>query len=851
MPAFTYDVFLSHASQDDATLIDRVAQRLTEAGLRVYVDHQRLQPGDDWDGSIQEHLKNSRVGLLALSPNSLASTECNGEWRYILNQKRRLYLARIAPVASTNFHSRLCIIQYADLVDDFDQGMAALVLALQSDHGHLDSTSPAVRLTKPDSGLFPYNQLDLPIFGRDEALRSIQAELLEQHPVVLTGIGGIGKTKLAAVLAATGAYIDGTLWYRIPPATGPDQAQLGLDNLTALLRDFLQLPASSTEAQTWQELGNRQVLLVLDNAEECLYPAPYADQLLFLRQERAAVLLTSRHRWKELKNRAHEYPLDVPDATAAENIITSMLRRSGLTALNPSETRALAAAARYHPRMMEFASSWLRDVEPTTVIARLEKLKGLDIKDVLQEVVGQTVVLVRQTVRGVQALADLAQLVVYGGGFDMKAVEALLPTTGDASILVLRAWHLLRFNRPRYAIDPLVAAIIAPNPATYPRHYSYYVNIAKQCKARQDYAALAPESGNLEAAFEWAMQAGRLPKAYLLANTIQAFMHNRGRYSQDLQWLLRIKDVLRGSADRRLWGMIFNSLGISYAAQPLGNREYNLMQAIEAYKTALRHRTKKTDPYSFSETQVNLGAAYRSLSEVVEKEANINQAIVAYQTALPYISEKTSPLEFAVIQNNLGTSYRNLAEIVNAEENLKLSITFFQVALRHRTEKDTPLDFAATQNNLGNAYCDLAKHKEPEDNLKKAVAAYEAALRQYSIDTAPFNFVATQNNLGNAYYRMSSLLGMQGYAEKAVEAYEASRRGTFALGNPRHYANTTMNLGVHLQELGKPQLAIGYWQEAETYFRQVGETSLANKLQRWAMEAEDELRELPPTSDPQ
>ena len=63
-----WDVFLSHASEDKAAVAQPLAQRLTEAGLEVWLDAAQLHVGDSLRVRIEEGLSNARVVVLVLSP---------------------------------------------------------------------------------------------------------------------------------------------------------------------------------------------------------------------------------------------------------------------------------------------------------------------------------------------------------------------------------------------------------------------------------------------------------------------------------------------------------------------------------------------------------------------------------------------------------------------------------------------------------------------------------------------------------------------------------------------------------------------------------------------------------------
>jgi WD40 repeat protein/DNA-directed RNA polymerase subunit RPC12/RpoP len=69
---FTYDVFLSHNAADKAR-VRKLAERLRDAGLRVWLDEWAIQAGDDIYLAIERGLEAARVQVLCLSPEALGS----------------------------------------------------------------------------------------------------------------------------------------------------------------------------------------------------------------------------------------------------------------------------------------------------------------------------------------------------------------------------------------------------------------------------------------------------------------------------------------------------------------------------------------------------------------------------------------------------------------------------------------------------------------------------------------------------------------------------------------------------------------------------------------------------------
>jgi hypothetical protein len=69
---FEYDVFLSHSSKD-AALVRRLANRLRDAGLRVWFDKWAIAAGDDIFLKIERGLQGSRTLVLVISFDALSS----------------------------------------------------------------------------------------------------------------------------------------------------------------------------------------------------------------------------------------------------------------------------------------------------------------------------------------------------------------------------------------------------------------------------------------------------------------------------------------------------------------------------------------------------------------------------------------------------------------------------------------------------------------------------------------------------------------------------------------------------------------------------------------------------------
>ncbi|MEJ2898641.1 DUF1883 domain-containing protein [Acinetobacter sp. NS-4] len=75
----TFDVFISHASEDKDDFVREFATSLTNKGLKVWYDEFALKIGDSLRQKIDRGLAKSRVGLVVLSPSFIAKGWTNYE----------------------------------------------------------------------------------------------------------------------------------------------------------------------------------------------------------------------------------------------------------------------------------------------------------------------------------------------------------------------------------------------------------------------------------------------------------------------------------------------------------------------------------------------------------------------------------------------------------------------------------------------------------------------------------------------------------------------------------------------------------------------------------------------------
>ncbi len=130
-PDFTYDVFLSHSSQDKLA-VRALAERLREDRIRVWFDEWKIGPGDSIPAKIEAGLEQSRVLVLCMSDSAFGSDWAQLEagtfrFRDPLNSDRRFIPLRLddAPIRGS-----LAQFLYIDWrIEDHEQAYLGLLKA--------------------------------------------------------------------------------------------------------------------------------------------------------------------------------------------------------------------------------------------------------------------------------------------------------------------------------------------------------------------------------------------------------------------------------------------------------------------------------------------------------------------------------------------------------------------------------------------------------------------------------------------------------------------------------------------------------------------------------------------------
>lgn len=149
MPSeFAFDVFLSHNARDKDR-VRGIAERLREAGLKVWFDEWSIAPGEDIYLALERGLESSRTLVLFLSSAALGSNWVDLERSAALFRDPTNAQRRFLPVLleDCKLPDALRRYRYVDLREENDAAMAQLVAACRGEA--LPPASPLPDRSKP------------------------------------------------------------------------------------------------------------------------------------------------------------------------------------------------------------------------------------------------------------------------------------------------------------------------------------------------------------------------------------------------------------------------------------------------------------------------------------------------------------------------------------------------------------------------------------------------------------------------------------------------------------------------------------------------------------------------------
>ena len=318
--------------------------------------------------------------------------------------------------------------------------------------GGLEEVFPPVRSLEAFPGNLP-SQLSS-FVGRDKELASVPDALRESRLVTLIGVGGVGKTRLAAQVAAEvlPRFADGAWFCEL--ATAGDAAML-VETVAATI-GARPRPGVSLEASLVEFLRPRALLMVLDNCEHLLDAAGRLAESVLGDCAGVRILATSREALgvdgeRLIPVRSLGLPADGDPATATACDAVRLFESRGaaarpgfaIDASNAPSVVEICSRLDGIPLAIELAAARLAAMSPAEIAghldARFRLLTGgrrlaVERHQTLRSAVDWSYALLGDHERAV-----FDRLGAFVGSFDSSAASAVAATGGIESWDVLDA----------------------------------------------------------------------------------------------------------------------------------------------------------------------------------------------------------------------------------------------------------------------------------------------------------------------------------------------------------------------------------------------------------------------------
>jgi predicted ATPase/class 3 adenylate cyclase len=414
------------------------------------------------------------------------------------------------------------------------------------------------------------------LIGREFEAAELHAAVKAQRLVTLTGVGGVGKTRLATEVAARVAdeFPDGVWFFDLAAITDP----AAVPDAVAAVLGITQQPGKTVSESVAAALEGRVRLLVFDNCEHVRDAAADLIEAALAASATVRIVATSR----EGLGIADEQIWPVPSlgVDAAADLFIERAHRVA-PAFSADDARAVAEICRRLdgiPLAIELAASRMASMTASEVRDRLDQRfrllvgsrRGLERHQTLRHAVAWSYDHLEDPEKTL-----LERCSVFAGGFDLQstcavagfddtddlAVLDLLDALVRKSLLVVdRAAGRTRFSMletiRQFAEEHLVARGAATEArAAHARYFAGRENdilaLWDSPRQREAYDWFTIELANLRTAFRWAADQGDLDVAAPIATYAAWFGYLTENY-EPIAWAEELIEPARAIDHPRL-----------------------------------------------------------------------------------------------------------------------------------------------------------------------------------------------------------------------------------------------------------------------------------------------------------
>lgn len=816
------DFFISY-TQADGAWAAWLAWHLEENGFTTRHQAWDFNAGSNFVLEMQKAAQGSRHTIAVISPAFLESKFTQAEWAAAFASDPEGDAGALIPVRvrEVDLSGILAPIVYIDLVGLSEEEARKELLAGVSGSRRKPAAKPpfpaatSERWASGGDEQPPFPGEMPPVWnavsasrnfeGRNDLLKGIVEQL---HPgagkengsaLALVGLGGVGKTQVAATYAWNERSRYDVVWWIRAKESATRIADFG-QLARAMGLDVEEGPDAEVEAVKEWLLSHRRWLLVFDDA-------PNAESIRELLPVRMSgnVLITSRRAtgWRAVAS-----PLEVQSWDPA-SAASFLRRRTGRE--EEGASLEVATALGGFPLAMEQAGAYV-DAMGITLGDYWERLSAnagepleAGSPSEYEGTVKSTWQLSFEEVEKDAKAKLLLQCFAYLAPDQIPNVilSALLPDalTRDEVLRGLLEFSLVAVDPPNLRMHVLVQQAVRVRASDREIEQAQKLLLEALLEvipgADPDQwplgISLLP---HVVEALEWGM-AGEEERgvALRLADRLAVFHHGRG----EMKGALTLAEMIREKVgdDPELARSNLTSLGI--LRMSLGDAE----GAQAAFEAALASCVEE-----YGENHSLVGRTLDNLGIVLRRQGKISAAIDSHQRALRIFEDDLGPdsVDLAPTCVNLGNALRMAGRLDEAERCLRRSL---DIKIREYGQSDY---------RLARTYDSLASIIFEKGDPAGAKHFYERAL-----EIGETNLGRDHPEVGATLSNLSLVLVSEGEAEKAQEL-QGCALGIFkAVYGESHpfVAQAETNLGEIARHLGRPEEAKAYFTAAIDLFEQV------------------------------
>jgi predicted ATPase/DNA-binding SARP family transcriptional activator len=564
--------------------------------------------------------------------------------------------------------------------------------------------------------------------GRRDELAEVETLLAANRLVTLTGVGGVGKTRLALETASrlVPDFADGVFWCDLSALAEPAL----VPSAVAQACDVREQGATSVLDDLALRLREAEVLLVLDNCEHVRDACAELAQALLPACPRLTMLTTSR----ESLGVVGETDYPVPPLSSDADAVSLFLARA--LAAQPrlvADDAALAAAARICadldglPLAIELAAARANMLSFPEIEARLsDRFRFLVSWRRLTPARHQTL---REAMDWSYELLSaeeqslLQRLAVFNGSFTLDAAaevgldgdaQRALELVGrlvDASLVVPRQhddvtrYRLLETVR-QYALEQIGAS---EQTETERRLAHYVLGLVERTESAQQSALLEwvagfeLERGNLRAALTWSRDEGELELLLRLVSGVWRFWWVNGELDEGSAWVETALEQAHGAQPALRAAALEGAAGLAWARG-------DLERARAHAESALPLVTEITDRRGEQAALIVLGLVALARHQYAEARSAFERC--------RQLAEQHGP------RSVLATAYHNLASVAYHERDLAGATNLYRDARTLFEQDDDAYGIALSELFLGLVEVEADRHDEAAGHLREALRVF-------------------------------------------------------------------------------------------------------------------------------